>query len=41
MTKLANSFLLLHNFFVIMHVNSEAKVLTNAASKGDRKAPLS
>ena len=38
MTKLANSFdLLLHDFFAIMHVNSEAKVLPKAASKGDRR----
>ena len=34
MTKLANSFLFLHDFFAIMHVNLEAKVLPNAASKG-------
>ena len=39
MTKRANSFLLLHNFFAIMHVNSEAKVLKNAASKGGRRLP--
>ena len=37
MTKLANSFLLLHDFFAIMHVNSETKVLPNAASKGGRR----
>ena len=40
MTKLANSFdLLLHDFFAIMYVNSEAKVLPKAASKGDRRLP--
>ena len=39
MTKLANSFLLLHDVIAIMHVNSEAKVLPNAASTGGRRFP--